>query len=125
MTVAYWCVLVMIFLPIVFAGLAKSAGRYDNAQPRLWLEQLDGWQLRSHWAQLNTFEAFAPFAAAVLIAHQVGAAQGIVDLLAVLFVVFRVGYGAAYIAGRANLRSLLWMGAFGCVVGLFVVAAFA
>ncbi len=125
MTLAYWCVLIAIFLPIVFAGLAKSAGRFDNARPRVWLEQLDGWRQRSHWAQLNTFEAFAPFAAAVIIAHQTGAAQTPVDVLAVLFVLFRIGYGAAYIADRPTIRTLFWTGAFFSVIGLFIAAALA
>lgn len=125
MTIAYWCVLVMIFLPFVFAGLAKSAGQFDNARPRLWLEQQQGWRLRAHWAQLNTFESFAPFAAAVIIAHQLGATQSVVDVLAVLFVLFRIAFGAAYIADRPMIRSLVWTAAFACTVGLFIASALA
>lgn len=123
MTIAYWAVLAAMVMPFVFAGLAKSQGRFDNARPREWLAGLSGWRQRAHWAQLNTFEAFPPFAAAVLIAHQVGGAQSWIDALAVAFVVLRLGYGAAYIGDRPTLRSLLWTTAFACVVGLFVVAA--
>ena len=122
MTLAYLCVLVAIFLPFVFAGLAKSRGDFDNARPREWLAQVDGWRQRAHWAQLNTFEAFPPFAAAVIIAHQLQAAQGWVDALAVLFIVFRAGYGLCYILDRPTLRSLAWTGGFACVIGLFLVA---
>ncbi len=122
MTLAYWMVLIAIFMPFVFAGLAKSRGRFDNARPREWLAGLSGWRQRAHWAQLNTFEAFPPFAAAVIIAHQLGGAQAWIDALAVLFVLLRLGYGAAYIADRPTLRSLLWTGAFACVPGLFAVA---
>ena len=122
MTLAYWMVLIAIFMPFVFAGLAKSRGRFDNARPREWLAGLSGWRQRAHWAQLNTFEAFPPFAAAVIIAHQLGGAQAWIDALAVLFVLLRLGDGAAYIADRPTLRSLLWTGAFACVPGLFAVA---
>ena len=125
MSIAYYCVLAAIFLPIVFAGLAKSRGDFDNARPREWLTGLEGWRQRAHWAQLNTFEAFPPFAAAVIIAHQLGAPQGPVDTLAVLFLVFRGAYGLFYIVDRPTLRSLAWMAAFACVVGLFIIAALA
>ncbi|QGM22296.1 hypothetical protein GJ672_08560 [Spiribacter sp. 2438] len=125
MSIAYYCVLAAIFLPIVFAGLAKSRGDFDNARPREWLTSLEGWRQRAHWAQLNTFEAFPPFAAAVIIAHQLGAPQGPVDVLAVLFLVFRGAYGLFYIVDRPTLRSLAWMAAFACTVGLFIIAALA
>eukprot|EP01035_Chromulina_nebulosa_P035064 gene35064-47116_t len=40
---------------------------FDNAAPRVMLAKLDGWRQRANWAQLNGFEAFPPFAAAVII----------------------------------------------------------
>jgi uncharacterized MAPEG superfamily protein len=124
MTIAYICVFIAIFLPFVFAGLAKSEGQFDNARPRAWLERLEGWRQRAHWAQLNTFEAFPPFAAGVIIAHQLNASQAWIDGLAVAFLIFRGLYGYFYIADRATLRSTAWTGGFACVVGLFIVAAF-
>jgi uncharacterized MAPEG superfamily protein len=38
-------------------------------------------------------------------------------------VLLRVAYTWAYLADRATLRSLIWMGALACVAGLFVAAA--
>ncbi|MBS3785630.1 MAG: MAPEG family protein [Gammaproteobacteria bacterium] len=125
MTIAYWCVLVAIFIPLLFAGLAKSRGDFDNARPRRWLEQTEGWRQRAHWAQLNSYEAFAPFAAGVIIAHLAEAPQAIVNVLAVAFVLLRLGFGAAYLADRPTVRTLFWTGAFACVVGLFIVAGIA
>jgi len=78
---------------------------------------------RAHWAHLNSFEAFPPFAAAVLIAQQLGAAQGRIDLLAIAFVVLRVLYGICYLADQATLRSLVWAAGFACTVALFVIGA--
>ncbi|MEZ7849184.1 MAG: MAPEG family protein [Polaromonas sp.] len=116
-TIAYWCVLVMALLPVVCAGIAKSgmmrtppgAGGYDNADPRSWLLRQTDWRARANSAQANTFEALPFFFAAVIIAHQLQAVQGRVDLLAVVFVVLRVAYVAAYVVNKANLRSVIWM----------------
>jgi uncharacterized MAPEG superfamily protein len=127
MTIAYWCVLAAALLPYVFTGFAKTgraeSRRYDNHAPREWLDRLTGWRRRAHWAQLNAFEAFPPFAAAVIIAHLAGAAQARIDDLAVAFVALRVGHGALYILDHPRLRSLAWAFALGCVIGLFVIAA--
>lgn len=123
MTVANWCVLVAALLPYAFTGLAKSRADFDNARPREWLAAVPGWRQRAHWAQLNSFEAFPPFAAGVIIAQQAGAGQAAVDALALAFVALRGVYGGLYIADRPTARSLAWTAATACTVGLFVVAA--
>lgn len=124
MTTAYWCVLAAALMPYLFTGYAKFGDRpYDNRAPREFLEGATGAKKRAHWAQLNSFEAFPAFAAAVIIAHLAGAAQAGIDLLAVAFVLLRLAYGWAYITDRASLRSLVWMGGIACMVGLFVLAA--
>jgi len=123
MTVAYWCVLAAAVLPIVWAGVAKSERSFDNNSPREWLARLHGWRLRANWAQANAWEAFAPFAAAVIIAHLAGARQATVDLLALVFIGARVAHGLLYVADQAMLRTIVWTIGYGCVVGLFLVAA--
>lgn len=124
MTIALWCVLVAAVMPIVFAGVAKfGGGGYNNRKPREFLEKLEGWRKRAHWAQVNSFEAFPPFAAAVIIAQMLNAPQNQINALAVGFIVLRVLYGLAYLADKQLLRSLIWTAAFGCIVGLFIVAA--
>lgn len=125
MTIAFWSVFAALFIPYVLAGLAKSGGGYDNHAPRAWLAQRTGWRQRANWAQQNHFESFPVFAAAVLIAHYAGADQAWTNALAVLFVLLRIGYSGLYIADRAGARSLVWTGAFACVLGLFVLAALA
>ena len=74
MSIAYWCVLVAAAFPYVFTLLAKSSGRYNNSAPREFLEKQEGYHKRAHWVQLNSFEAFPAFAAAVIIA-QIGRAH--------------------------------------------------
>ncbi|MEO8445381.1 MAG: MAPEG family protein [Gammaproteobacteria bacterium] len=124
MTTAYWCVLVAALMPVIWAGVAKSGGqRYDNARPRDFLGTLTGWRARANFAQQNSYEAFPPFAAGVIIAHLCNAPQATIDILAVTFIVARVAYGLCYIADRPTLRSLVWLVGFGSVVALFVTAA--
>ncbi len=115
-TIAFGCILVMAALPIVCAGIAKSGkfgvrrseGGYDNHDPRRWLEQQSAWRARANNAQANTFEALPFFFAAVIVAHLLQAPQLWVDALAVAFVLLRMAYVAAYVADKANLRSLVW-----------------
>lgn len=124
MTVAYWCVLIAAFLPIVWVGFAKSGKPgYDNARPREFLGSLEGWQARANHAQQNSYEAFPFFAAGVIIAHLCGTPQGTIDTLAVTFILARIAYGFLYITNRSTLRSLVWLVGFGCTVALFVTAA--
>lgn len=123
MTIGYWCVLASALLPYAFTLLAKSGGRYNNYSPREFLEKQEGFRKRAHWAQLNGFEAFPPFAAAVIIAHLAGTAQATIDMLAVSFVIVRIIYSALYIANIALLRSVAWMAGIALVVALFVTAA--
>jgi uncharacterized MAPEG superfamily protein len=124
MTIALWCILAACFLPIVCSWLAKGGGKqFDNASPRAWLEQQTGWRLRADWAQRNHYEVFPAFAAAVLVAHVTHAPQVWADALAVVFLLLRLAYIAAYIAGRASLRSALWTAGFVCILGLFAISA--
>ncbi|CAA9407897.1 MAG: probable membrane protein NMA1176 [uncultured Ramlibacter sp.] len=119
-TVAYWCVLIAALLPYACAYLAKSGGfgkprregGYDNHDPRGWLAKLTDWRARANAAQANSFEALPFFIGAVVIAHQLGAPQTRLDILAVLFVTLRIIYVAMYVAGLPNVRSLIWALAF-------------
>jgi uncharacterized MAPEG superfamily protein len=124
MTIAYWCVLAAGLMPYLFTLVAKASGpRYDNSAPRQFLEGLTGRGQRANWAQLNSFEAFPLFAAAVIIAQLSGAAQDRVDFLAGSFVLARLVYGAAYIADKPTFRSLAWSVGIVCVIALFVASA--
>ena len=90
MTTAYWCVLVAALMPYVASTMAKAGGeRYNNRNPRRWLDQQQGFRARANAAQANSFEAFPFFAAAVIVAHLVHAPQDRVDALAVIFVAAR------------------------------------
>ena len=125
LSTAYWCVLIAALLPYVWVALAKaSAPRYDNRDPRGWIARQDHPRLkRAYNAHLNALEAFAPFAAGVVLAQLAGVAPDRIARLAIAFVVLRVLHGLAYVADLAWLRSLAWFGAIGCVVALLAQAA--
>ncbi|PBJ84096.1 hypothetical protein CMZ84_06505 [Lysobacteraceae bacterium NML93-0399] len=122
---AYWCVLIAALLPYLWVAIAKaSAPRYDNRDPRGWVARQEHPRLkRAYNAHLNALEAFAPFAAAVVLAQLGGVAHPRIALLALVFVGLRVLHGVAYIVDQAALRSLAWFGALACVVALLVQAA--
>jgi len=117
LTVAYWAVLLAALLPIGCAGLAKwgmfgkprRGGGYDNHNPRAWLARQGDWRARANAAQANSFEALPFFIGAVIIAHQHGAYQTRLDLLAFLFVVLRMVYILLYVADLATPRSITWV----------------
>lgn len=116
LTVAYWAVVAASLLPIGCAWLAKSGmfskprrdGGFDNRHPREWLARQSDWRARANAAQANSFEALPFFIGAVIIAHQLGASQLRLDVLAFLFVVLRVLYIMMYVANLATARSLAW-----------------
>ena len=113
--------LVAALLPIVCAGIAKSGmfsvspqkGGYDNNNPRAWLARQTDWRARANAAQANTFEALPFFFAAVIIAHQLRAAQALLDILAFAFVMLRLAYIVMYVADMAKIRSAVWVAALG------------
>lgn len=124
MTIAFWCVLLAGLLPYAATLTAKIGGeRFDNRNPRDWLGQQAGHRRRANSAQLNSFEAFPLFAAAVVVAHLSGAPQARVDLLAITFVVARVCYVGFYVADLSTLRSLAWFVGIGSAVAIFVAGA--
>lgn len=124
MTIALWSIFIGLWLPLLWSITAKwGFPNYDNSRPRDWLASQQGWRQRATWAQQNAWEAFAPFAAAVLTAHFVGADQVTANWLAALFIVSRLLHGVFYILDRSTARSVAWFGGMAAVIGLFVAAA--
>ncbi|HPU19631.1 MAG TPA: MAPEG family protein [Alicycliphilus sp.] len=109
-TLAYGCVLVAALLPMFCALLAKAGAmpRGGNRDPRAWLAAQSGWRARANAAQANGFEGLPFFIGAVIIAHQLGAPQARLDLLACAFIVLRLAYIALYVGDKAMARSLVW-----------------
>ena len=126
-TVAYWCVFVAVLLPLACSLIAKRAGfgkkrsqgGYDNHEPRAWLARQNGASARANAAQANSFEGLPFFMGAVIIAHQLGAGQTALDLLALLWVLLRMFYILMYVADMPLARSMVWGGAFAFNIAIF------
>src|SRR5580658_2875697 len=115
MSVAFWCVLVAALLPYVPVGLASRL--LDPKMPRKGVPNLQGVASRAYGAHLNAFEAFPPFAAAVIISHLTLGANAVTNVLAILFIVVRAAHCYFYINDMPPLRS----GAF--FVGAIIIVA--
>ena len=124
MTIALWCVLIAALLPYLATTIAKAgAERFNNRDPRAWLARQGGFRARANAAQMNSFEAFPFFAAAVIVAQMLQAPQDRVDALAVIFVVVRAGYIACYLADWHWARSVLWLVGWLATITIFVLGA--
>ncbi|THD47749.1 MAG: hypothetical protein E7774_04190 [Bradyrhizobium sp.] len=121
MTVAFWCILAAALLPYV--AFAKVSG-LEQRTPRIAATALEGLSARANGAHLNAFEAFAPFAAAVIVSHIVEGASGTVDALAIAFIVVRLAHMAFYLLDRPPLRSACFGIGFLLVIAIFVQTAF-
>ena len=129
MTLALACI--PVALALVYAtkvplsiAMAKEPERYDNKNPREQQARLEGWGKRAAGAHANAFEAFSVFAAAVFVAHLGHASEKWSAILAVAFVVLRTVYPVLYLANIDKARSMVWVLATLCSVGLFVLPAF-
>lgn len=129
MTTPFLCVFLaflLIYFPRIFVltAQARQPGGYDNLRPRDQQAKLEGWGRRANAAHANAFEAFAPFAASVIIAHLCSADAQWSAILAVTFVAARTVYPLLYLADLGWFRTAVWFVGMGAVLGLFGIALF-
>ena len=125
LSTAYWCVLIAALLPYVWVVVAKTGGeRYNNRDPRAWVSRQENPRVqRAYAAHLNSFEAFAPFAAGVVLSQLAGVPAERIAQLALAFIAFRVVHGLCYVGNQPLLRSTAWFGGLLCVLALLGMAA--
>lgn len=126
MTTPLWCILgaaLLIYFPrtLVMVGQIRQPGGLDNRHPRDQQAKLDGWARRAQAAHLNAFEGFAPFAAAVLVAHVAHADPTWSTYLALAYCALRAIYTLLYVGDLAPARSAVWFAGVAVTVGLFVL----
>lgn len=120
MPFAYWCVLIAGVMPVFVVAMSKWGTALDNNNPRDWAGSLVGKRRRAYAAHQNCYEAFPFFAAAVLVAGQIGGNTALLNALAALFIAMRIAYVAAYISNRATLRSVAWSLGWFVTIAIFV-----
>lgn len=115
----------LLYLSKIPVAIAMNReGGYDNHHPRDQQARLEGWGRRAVAAHQNAFEAFAPFAAGVLVASLATANPIWTSRLAIAFVLFRIAYHGLYLADLPSLRSTAWLGATFCSAGLLYLGIF-
>ncbi|MGO1281702.1 MAG: MAPEG family protein [Psychrobacter sp.] len=122
---AIWAMMVASLLPLAMAMTAKLLGGFslaDNAHPRNFLQGTTGAAARANAAQKNSYETLPIFLAAVLTAMLFFVPQFIINVLAWLYVLIRVGYCVAYVINLATFRSILWVLSMACSGMLFYLA---
>jgi len=122
MTIAELCLLAAVVLWLATIGLAKGIGwrMYNNARPRAGGLYESGWKARALGAHQNGLEALPFFTAAVLLSEFRTVPQGLVDGLALAFILARLIYVAAYIGDKPLARSLIWSAGLLINVALFL-----
>jgi len=128
MNVPYLCILLayaLIYLPrftFVTAAMVKAEGGYDNAEPREQHKTLEGVARRALAAHQNGFEAFAPFAAGVIMAQLAGAPAENTTRWCIVFVAARAVHVVSYLANWHPVRSLAFTVGMVATVALMVAA---
>jgi uncharacterized MAPEG superfamily protein len=125
MSLALWMVVVAGIMPVLTVGIAKGMGqRYNNREPRLWAQNLDGLPRRAHAAHQNHFEFFPLFGIATLLAEWKTGGGGTLNALAGLIILARIVYTGAYLADKDMLRSIAWMAGWFGTLAIFGLVAF-
>ena len=117
-TIAYWCVFfVAAMLPLLCSVVAKRGlwqealtGRVRQPRSAGMAGTADGCFGTCQCSAGQQFRGTAFFIAAVLVAHQLGAGQAVLDLLAVLYVLLRLFYIMMYVSDMPRARSAVWAG---------------
>lgn len=112
LTAALW--IPYILCQVQTNGLLAPAN-YIDPTPR----KVPLWGLRANRAQINAVEAFAPFAALVLIAHDAGKENAMTAFWTMSFFWLRLIHAVVYLAGWPFVRTLAFVLGFVAVCGLF------
>ncbi len=122
---AVFAAFLLIYMPrfLVLRAQLRMPGGLDNKSPREQQQSIDPAGKRANAAHLNSFEAFAPFAAAVIIASIASPprARDTIDALAIAHVALRAVYIVLYVRNVDRVRSLVWVVATALVAVIFSV----
>ena len=126
MTFAYFSILIFFLMNVYCAIYAKKSANFtpaDNRDPRAFLANTTGKAYRAKQAQMNGYEMFAPYAAAIIIAQVSGnASQFAINFWALIFLLSRASYICCYINDKSVMRSASWAVGALSIVALFITA---
>ncbi len=98
----------LIYLPYFAVAFGRFQVGYEMSAPRAMFDKLPDYAQRATWAHQNSWESFALYAPAALMAFVVGLPpeQGLGSV--VIYLVSRVSYSLFYVLNVPILRSLSW-----------------
>ncbi|HXL68342.1 MAG TPA: MAPEG family protein [Xanthobacteraceae bacterium] len=112
LTAALW--LPYITCQVMTNGFLEPPNYRDPAQRPVPL-----WGKRADRAYLNAVEAFAPFAALVIVAHLAGKANAMTAFWAVSFFWLRLAHAIVFLLAIPYIRTVLFTLGFVAVAGIF------
>jgi uncharacterized MAPEG superfamily protein len=108
-----------LWIPYIVSQVATNGflrpANYRDPTPR----PVPLWGKRADRAQINAVEAFAPFAALVIVAHLSGKADGTTAFWAMCFFWLRLAHAVVYLLAIPYLRTLIFTLGFVSVAGIF------
>jgi uncharacterized MAPEG superfamily protein len=108
-----------LWIPYVVSQLVThgplTPQNYKDPTPR----PVPFWGMRANRAHLNAVEAFAPFAALVLVAHAGGKSDAMTGIWAMSFFWLRVVHAGVYWMAVPYIRTIVFTLGFVCCCGLF------
>jgi uncharacterized MAPEG superfamily protein len=114
---------VLLYIPgFVVAAYGRMQVGYDLRQPRTMIDQVAPYARRATWAHENSFEAFALFAPAALMAYVTGLDGSAATTAAILHPVARFLFQMFYIADRPGPRGAMYLTGLACSVTLIVLS---
>ena len=127
MTVILWCLLILVILPLVLAGVggyfrSKTTSGFDNDNPRIQYAQLEGVGARAWAAQQNAWEALMLFIAAIAAANFAAVDPAEYATIAMIYVVCRLLHPIFYLANISVIRSVLFVVCVACCLWIFRLA---
>jgi uncharacterized MAPEG superfamily protein len=97
-----------VYIPYIVVAYARWQVGYDMAAPRALFDQLPDYGKRATWAHQNSWEAFAIFTAAALMAYSTGQFSEPARWAAIVWIPARFLFSLAYILNIPPLRSLMY-----------------
>jgi uncharacterized MAPEG superfamily protein len=114
---------VLLYVPgFVVAAYGRLQVGYDLRQPRTMIDRVPPYARRATWAHENSFEAFAIFAPAALMAYVTGLDGPAATIAAVLHPIARFLFQVFYIVDRPGLRGPMYVTGTLCSAILIVLS---
>lgn len=108
---------VLVYLPFLVVAFGRAQIGYDPATPRALFDKLPNYAKRATWAHQNSFESFALFTAAALMAYVTQVNNPLAVQVAIAYVIARFFFSVFYILNVPLLRSLMFaIGSTGIIV---------